>query len=502
MTQIPTHLDRANPGLNARLVWLAIPAVGVALAAAVLTEPILSFAAILTLGLAFSVTRSMDWITYFVLFVIYSNVAVVAVKFHGVPPLAANAVPLLLGVPLLYYVGWRRDGIVLGPALPWAILFGIVQLLGVLCSGRPEIAWEGFQTYLIEGLCLYLLVTNLVRTPTALRGAIWSVLIAGCLMGGVPLLQQLTGTFDNNYGGMAQTDDDEGFKTGIFTAVGETMQPRLAGPIGEKNRYGQIMLLLIPLGLYRLRSEDHVGLRAAVLIALFLIATGVLLAFSRGMIVAAGLVVLFAAGMGYVSRTKVAVGFLLVLAALLLTPQYRVRLASLANISQLASSGKYSTADGALKGRAAEMGAAALVFLDNPVVGVGPGMFRHYAREYGERIGMRALERERQSHCLPLDVAAENGLLGFLCLLAIFWVTCRSLGRARQLCRHAHPKLSDTATAFLLVIVVYLASGLFLHFAFIRYFWLMLALADAAALIALRADCERQNQSFRAATAA
>jgi hypothetical protein len=41
-----------------------------------------------------------------------------------------------------------------------------------------------------------------------------------------------------------------------------------------------------------------------------------------------------------------------------------------------------------------------------------------------------------------------------------------------------------------MVLLVYLAVGLFLHFAFVRYFWLMLALATVAARI-----CSRQIRS-------
>jgi hypothetical protein len=38
--------------------------------------------------------------------------------------------------------------------------------------------------------------------------------------------------------------------------------------------------------------------------------------------------------------------------------------------------------------------------------------------------------------------------------------------------------------AYLLSIVTYLTTGLFLHFAFIRYFWLIIALAGAVLYIA------------------
>ena len=39
------------------------------------------------------------------------------------------------------------------------------------------------------------------------------------------------------------------------------------------------------------------------------------------------------------------------------------------------------------------------------------------------------------------------------------------------------------ATAYMLSIVTYLTTGIFLHFAFIRYFWLIMALAAAAIYI-------------------
>jgi hypothetical protein len=42
------------------------------------------------------------------------------------------------------------------------------------------------------------------------------------------------------------------------------------------------------------------------------------------------------------------------------------------------------------------------------------------------------------------------------------------------------------ATAFSLSVVTYMTTGIFLHLSYARYFWLIMALAGAAALIALR----------------
>ena len=77
-------------------------------------------------------------------------------------------------------------------------------------------------------------------------------------------INMVTQTFDNNYGGFAQVQSD--FATGVEDLQGEIEQPRLAGSIGEKNRYGQIMLMLVPLGLFQLWIYRSTGLRILALV--------------------------------------------------------------------------------------------------------------------------------------------------------------------------------------------------------------------------------------------
>jgi hypothetical protein len=58
------------------------------------------------------------------------------------------------------------------------------------------------------------------------------------------------------------------------------------------------------------------------------------------------------------------------------------------------------------------------------------------------------------------------------------------LARARKRWLKAEPEIANMATAYMLSIVTYLTTGIFLHFAFIRYFWLIMALAAAVIYIA------------------
>jgi hypothetical protein len=63
-------------------------------------------------------------------------------------------------------------------------------------------------------------------------------------------------------------------------------------------------------------------------------------------------------------------------------------------------------------------------------------------------------------------------------------MTMRNLSRVRKRWMTEHPELSNMATAYMLSIVTYLTTGIFLHFAFIRYFWLIMALGAAVIYIA------------------
>ena len=65
-----------------------------------------------------------------------------------------------------------------------------------------------------------------------------------------------------------------------------------AGPIGEKNRYAQIMLVLFPLAIFRFWQEKNRWLKLAAGVVMVCILSGVILTVSRGAFL--GLVVVLA----------------------------------------------------------------------------------------------------------------------------------------------------------------------------------------------------------------
>jgi O-antigen ligase len=164
-------------------------------------------------------------------------------------------------------------------------------------------------------------------------------------------------------------------------------------------------------------------------------------------------------------------------------PQYGARLSSLTVFTDVASSGSSSAlsgADGAIRGRATDMLAAMLISRDHPIFGVGPGMVQWYTQEYSRDIGFRYLTNNPQAHSLLPGMAAEAGILGLICFLFMLYIPMRDLVRARKQWLESHPDWSYLATAFFQVLVSYIVTGLFLHMSYMRFFYLMLALAVVA----------------------
>src|SRR3989304_310504 len=90
-------------------------------------------------------------------FLVFSaNVAVVAVKFHGAPPAVGMLAPAPLLIPLIYWVVFRREPLILTATLPAIVLFLLVQLVSALGSQDPHLAVKVAKTSLLEGLAIYL----------------------------------------------------------------------------------------------------------------------------------------------------------------------------------------------------------------------------------------------------------------------------------------------------------------------------------------------------------
>ena len=461
------------------LVWAAV------LGGLAAESPLLALALVLAVPVALVVAIRPEMATVLVTFLMYTNAVVVAVTFHEVPAFAAVALPAILVIPLAWAVLVHRQPIIITPALPWVVGLLLVQMVGVVFARDTNDAMAELGVFAVEGVGLYLLLTNVVRTTGDLRRVLWALLFAGILIGGLSLYQEVTKTYRDSYGGFAQTDS--AFATIEQTAAAGDRQPRQAGPIGEKNRYAQVMLMLVPLGLFMARAERRSSLKAMALLAAALALVAVVLTFSRGAFVGFGLVAVVMVALRYVRIAQLALVATVIAGLLVAVPQFGERLTTLEAVASVITGDEgLIAADNSVQSRTAENLTAIAVFADHSVIGVGPGQFPSYYREYAVEVGGVVRAADREAHNLYLDVAAEAGLLGLICLMAILGVTLLDLGRARRRWIGSRPDLADIATGLSLAVLTYMTTGIFLHLSYARYFFLVMAIAGAGALIMRR----------------
>jgi putative inorganic carbon (HCO3(-)) transporter len=406
----------------------------------------------------------------------YLNLPVLLSKATGIYLLNSASVLLLL-VPLAAYVLVRRDVLVITPALGLLVAYLGALVVSAVAAGASAASAHTVTNLATEGLLLYILLTNAIRTTGMVRAVVWALLAAGAIMGAVSVFQELTHTYRTTLGGLGQVNRLDAGVPGI-----DDGRPRLAGPIGEKNRYAQVLLVLLPLALWAARYEARRALRVAALGCGALVLCGIVLTFSRGAFVALVVLVagMLAAGLLRL-RHVLALTLAFVALVTIVMPDYVARVQTLQQADAAATS-TGGSADGALRGRATENLAALHAFGDNPVLGVGPGEF--FAREstaYANALDLRFLGTRRRAHSLYLEMAADTGVIGLGLFLAIISTTMVALWRlARFWDARRRYEGGALARALVLALVAYLTSGLFLQLAYQRYLWLLVALANAA----------------------
>lgn len=424
--------------------------------------------------------------TFAVVFLLYSNIPAVAFKLYSLPQVIAGSFILLLGLPLLHEVVGGRQPLRAGGAFRLMVAFLAVMLAASVWANDSGLALESVVKFATEGLLLYWLLINTLRSADAVRQAMVAALAAGVLLAGLTIYQSVTGSYEQDFGGLAERQLAYEYKREAAALRGEVYHyhrsDRAGGPQLGPNRYGQVMIVLLPLAvfLYRRGPTRRARLMAAGAGGVILVG-GVLLTYSRATLLALALLLVAAALVKWLRpRTLCAVGVCALLLMPVAAPGLYQRLSTLQAVTDL---DEPSEADGSLRGRATEMLAALLVFLDHPFLGVGPGQYLpFYSVEYQQisDIQFRELDRSRRAHTLYFEMAAELGLLGLVIFLSIPLLLMRELWRVRRLSAAHRPDVADLATALCLSLFVFLVTAVFLSHAFERYYWFLIALAAAA----------------------
>jgi putative inorganic carbon (hco3(-)) transporter len=466
----------------------------------------LTAAALLGFGYLAMFIRWPETGTLTVLFLLYTNIAVLAVRPSGTEgagprtAVALGAMWLILGASLTYQVLVRKKQLLFDRGLMLMIVFLGVCLTSSFFARDGQLLGKYLADYLIEGVALYFLLTNVIRDFATLRRATWVLLLAGSLMSSFSIMQKVTHTEGNTYGGFALMDrgpqyGPEQLETlqrqraaGKIGSGGELIgQARSAGPVDASNLYAEILVVLLPLAVLSFRTEASRTLRVLAVISAGLICGGLLLTFSRGCLLAAVVVLILMSFVGllkfrHLVISMVAVGLLVAV----LQPTVVTRMMSLGRIKALilGSADGGQTPDSSVVMRYELDVAAWRVFLDHPILGVGPGQFAtYYSMKYVNRLGLHELTKGYQAHNLYLQALAETGLIGLASFVSIMAAIMLGLWNERGRSAHSHPALAFTASGFFFSLTALSIVSLFSHLVDQRYFWLMFAMSSAATRI-------------------
>lgn len=415
--------------------------------------------------------------------VICTNASDVATDVYHLPPVGGLLVPLLAVTLLARVAGGREDLTgVYKVFLPVVIyLFGrSVSLLYVSDTGVT-----GDQVIKLGKDLLILLVfvgflTSMIRVRAVAAAAGFSIAAIAVLSD----FQYLTGTFQSNYFGFANAVIRQ-------IVVGTSDSWRLTGPLTDANFFGQMLVIGMPLVLIFAVLPGHPIRRILSVLAALAILLAIAFTFSRGALVALGLIGLLAVTALKGSRIYLLGAAGLVGMSLLFMPQSLYeRLVPVAQAVGEAVSGGQFIQDPALGQRRSVAAVALAMSASNPWLGIGfgqfPAQYANYALMEGYDIGA-----PHEAHNLYLETLAEGGILGLTLLIAMTTGSLFLARRARRALAAAGEK-EDAAVVrgIALSTLGFLATSIFLHGAYQRFLWF-----DVALLLAIWAKAQYHPSS-------
>ncbi|HEX2835401.1 MAG TPA: O-antigen ligase family protein [Thermoanaerobaculia bacterium] len=403
--------------------------------------------------------------------IVYLNLSEILVRYHDFPSILQ---PLIAG---LAFVAWlerdcERPLVVAAQRLTIAIGIYFLIALASTCWALDAHRADERLLDLAKAVAIYLLLALLLRTERAVRNAVRVMIAAAALLGLLILHQVATGNFEHELGGLGRVKQAH--------IYGDVFDARVAGPVGDPNFFGRLLLLPIPPAVLLAFQTKSRGLRCAFLLAALLIAATIAVTYSRGAMVALAVMALLLLHALHVRwRSTFLVAAALLALVVVLPPTITERFITIEQI--LPSDDEPLHPDSSFEERRMLMRVAWRMFEAHPVGGVGIGNYTTRFDDHAGSIGSAVRPYNEPSetrfpHNLALELAAETGLLGltaFAAIVAIAWSTLR------RAARRLSGESGVLAASLSISLVGFVVAGLFLHLSEARTIFLMFAFASA-----------------------
>lgn len=405
---------------------------------------------------------------------VYLNLSHILVRRYDVPSLLQGLV-IILALTAIAELGIEgMANVLLQPLTFLLAAYCAVLLLTTTYARDPQLANARFLDT-AKAFGIFLLIVALGSSVRRLLAAAATLVASATFLSLLGVYQTITGTYNRWFAGFARVKNAQ--------IYGDVFQPRIAGPLGDPNFFAQILLIAVPVALF-LGWESRGKARLAAFACTAVIVAATLLTYSRGGMLALGVILVLALIAHRVNRRRMIAGALALIALLFVLPPSFTR--RFITIELILPGGERSMQrDSSFEKRKLLTATAWVTFKDHPFLGVGAGNYTVWFDHYSERVSSEARGYDdpgevHYPHNLYLEIGAESGLLGLAVFAAIVFVTFAHLRSAhRLLLEEGLRREAFVARALQLGLIGYLLSSLFLHGHFQRYLFLVFALAAA-----------------------
>jgi O-antigen ligase len=322
------------------------------------------------------------------------------------------------------------------------LLFSLTALLSIPLAINRPIAWQEFSGTFIRCVVIFIVIINVVRTQSRLRGLMFLALAAAMWL---------------------SVEAINDYRLGLMKVEGYRASGRGTGIFGNTNDMALHLVTILPIAVALLFGSKGIGRRVFYAACSALMMGAIVLSYSRGAFL--GLVVIFiffTVKLGGRHRMEILLGVLgVAIVIVFLAPSgYGGRLLSIFDSSL--------DPGGSADARRGELFRSLYVALRHPLLGIGMG-------NYQPEMSYKGLV----THNSYTQVAAELGLSALICYLMFIISPLRKLG---QIARETFSARHSSSFYYLAVglqasVIAYMVSSFFLSVSFNWYIFYLVAYA-------------------------
>lgn len=413
-----------------------------------------------------------------VVFIYLDFSSVIEIAF-GIPSINKVLVALVAVSILGTKVTIRRENLVFGVSGSLIIFHSIIMILTILVAElTPDL---DLVVDVVKDLAILFIILQVSSEEGAFKRMQWLLLASAGFLSLLTTYHLVSGNYGFEFWGLARAP--------IHQIVGTYDDVRPTGPLEDPNFYAQILLLILPIGVYRVLGEKNLLPRFLALGASLLITFAIIGTYSRSsfvtFIIVAGLIALEQRVPIY---KIVAMGVLGVVIVLPILPRgFMERIGTLTQFASAFGSGNGANAlsEQSLRGRTSEILVAWNLLTDYPIFGVGYNNYPKYYQEYAAVVGLDNRLEERDAHSLYFEYLAETGIVGFGAFALMLGIILNLLRRAKKwMIEIDREDMVYWFAGVQMGLIAYLINTITLHDDYIRYFRLGLAMAAGAIILA------------------